>query len=72
MVHEDAQVNRAVPPLNHATDQRFFLRAAGERRADRAAGFGFGLEEADDLAAFFASASANAACAAASRAIGTR
>lgn len=61
MIDEDARVNRAVPSLNHAADHRFFLRAAGERRAGRVALFGFVRDVDEDLAAFFASASANAA-----------
>lgn len=72
MVHEDARVHQTVPPLNHAADHRLFFRAADERRAGRAACFGFVREGAEDRAAFFASASASAACAAAKRAIGTR
>lgn len=74
MGHEDARVNQTVPPLNHAADHRLFFRVADERRAGRAACFGFGFvrEGAEERAAFFASASASAACAAAKRAIGTR
>ncbi|SLM50031.1 protein of unknown function [Nitrospira japonica] len=65
MADEDTRVNQATLPFNHATDHRVFLRAVlravWERREDRAALFGFARDAAEGLAAFLASASANAA-----------